>query len=414
VTVGRRREAGGVDAARLGRLRLLSSLNRISSLPSVQCCGRTVLMHQGFVGVEVPVVAGEGRAGFTGLQTCGSVSSCPVCSPNEREQRAATIEAAALAHLRSGGELVFMTLTLPHDKGDSLRALLTTLTDGWKSLQDSAEWRALCDVIGIEFASSPNRQLRRRIGFVRAVEVTEGMNGWHPHLHLLLFVKAMNGRRFRVLQRIVRDQWQTAVIRDGWRLPEQFDFQRVIGVKNAEGLARYLSKLDDQYVPGTPQWGVHREMTRGDRKKGRRWHTRSPFQIAESAAGGHGGDLVLWHEYEQATKGKKIITPSQGLFAHLGAADLAAQLAVDTRGETYTAAEIDPADWRIVIRFKARGDVLAAAALGGGQAVDDLLSRLRGWDRALSLARDRDLSATTGLSPVTVLAQYRSARGKAA
>jgi hypothetical protein len=396
------------DEGKLARIRLRSSLWRISSLPSVQCCGRSVLASQGYVGVEV----GDQGAGFTGLQTCGSVSACPCCSANEREQRARVIEAAGVAHLRAGGQLVFMTLTLPHDTGDPLADLLGTCVDGWNAIQKSADWRALAKVCGIAMASRAGGEVKRRLAFVRAVEVTHGRSGWHPHLHVLLFVEDLDDDRLQQLRDVVFTEWAAYVVGRGWRAPveEAFDVQRVVGVSNAEGLARYLAKIQDQYVPGERQWGVHREMARGDRKTGKRWHTRSPFQIAESAANGHGLDLVLWREYERATKGRRIIQPSQGLFAHLGAAGLAAELATDVRGETVTVAEVLPEDWRIVVRFKAIGDVLAAAQVGGGAAVADLLKRLRQWDRALSLSRERDVGQSADLDPKDVLALYRARR----
>jgi hypothetical protein len=399
-----------VDEGKLARIRLRTSLWRLSGLPSVQCCGRAVLAHQGYVGVEV----GDQGAGFTGLQTCGSVSSCPCCSANIREQRARTIEAAALAHLRAGGQLVFATLTLPHDTGDPLADLLGTCVDGWNAVQKSADWTALAAVCGIAMASRAGGKVKRRLAFVRAVEITHGRSGWHPHLHVLLFVQDLDGDREAQLREVLFENWRDYVVSRGWREPaeEAFDLQRVVGVKNAEGLARYLSKIQDQYVPGERQWGVHREMARGDRKTGKRWHTRSPFQIAESAARGLGNDLVLWHEYEQATKGRRIIQPSQGLFAHLGAAELAAELVTDVRGETTTVAELVPEEWRIVVRFKAIGDVLAAATVGGAPAVHDLLSRLRGWDRALSLARDRERAVVVDLDPKDVLAHYRRRRAE--
>lgn len=386
-------------------------------------CAKTVLMHQGFVGVEV----GAGGVGLTGLQTCSSVSACPCCSARIREQRARTIEAAGVSHLRAGGQLVFITLTLPHDTGDPLGSdkssgqvgLLDTVVDGWNAVQKSSGWRSLAKVSGITMASRAGGRPKRRLAFVRAVEVTHGRSGWHPHLHVLVFCEDLDDSLMAALVETVTDEWQTYVVGRGWRLPEQLDFQRIVGAKNAEGLARYLTKIQDQYVPGEQQWGIHREMTLGDRKRGKRWHTRSPFQLAESAADGSARDLKLWHEYEQATKGRRIIQPSQGLYRHLEVADLADELAPDLHGESVEVAQILPEDWKIVTRFRAIPDVLAAAAYGGGNAVCDVVDRLRGWNRALDLARERERAhePIPQMSVVTVLAGYREAaarRGQAA
>lgn len=399
-------------AAKQARIRLRSSLWRLSSLPSVQSCAKSVLQSQGFVGVEV----GSTGAGFTGLQTCSSVSACPCCSGRIREQRAREIEAAGVAHLRAGGQLVFLTFTLPHDRGDALEQLFDTVAEGWKHVQRDAAWLALADVHGVEYAHRVGGSVKRRLAFVRAIEVSHGRSGWHPHLHVLLFVRDVDAAAVDRLQAAAVAAWQGYVTGRGWRLPEQFDAQLVVGVNNAEGLARYLSKIQDQYEPGEKVWGVHREMARSDVKRGKRWHVRSPFQIAEGAAQGSVRDLLLWHEYERSTKGRRIITSSQGLYRHLGVAELKAELAPDVSQDSVQVAEILPEDWRLVVRFRAVGDVLAVAAAGGGAAVDDLVRRLRGWQRAMDLARRREEEQRPiqGLSPIAVLAHYRRARQQVA
>lgn len=377
-TAGRRR---GRDE----RVQLRSKLWRLSSLPSVQSCSRSVLQHQGYVGVQL----GGGVAGLSGLQACSSVSACPCCSARIREARARTIEAAGIAHLREGGRLVFVTLTLPHDTGDDLADLLDTVLQGWTHLQRDKTWRTLGERFGIDLGGR-----KRRVGFVRSLEVTHGRSGWHPHVHALLFLDGSAGRdAAAALADCLRSTWQEYVTGRGWRLPEQLDVQAIAGRTGHEGLLRYLAKVQDQWAePGDSRWSLGREMARGDRKRGRRWHTRLPFQLAASAAEGSARDLKLWHEYERATKGRRIITASQRLFRTLGVAEVVDELAPEVV-DGVEVAQIEPADWKLVVRFRAVVRIYRAAETGGGAAVYEVLDNLRAWDRAWTLARDREAAS---------------------
>jgi len=382
---------------------LRSKLWRLSSLPSVQACSRSVLAHQGYVGVEV----GGGVAGLSGLQSCSSVSACPCCSARIREARARTIEAAGIAHLRAGGRLVFVTLTLPHDTGDALADLLDTVLGGWTYLQTDRTWRDLGERFGVDLGGR-----RRRVGFVRSLEVTHGRSGWHPHVHALLFLDGSAGPyAAAALADCLRSTWQEYVTGRGWRLPQQLDVQAVAGRTGHAGLLRYLSKVQDQWAePADCRWSLGREMARGDRKRGRRWHTRLPFQLAASAAEGSVRDLRLWHEYERATKGRRVITASQGLFRMLGVAEVVDELAPEVV-DAVEVAQIEPADWKRVVRFRAVVRVYRAAEAGGGPAVHELLDQLRAWDRAWTLARDREAGGRPieSMSLRDVLAGYRRA-----
>lgn len=403
--------AAGVMSGQQQRIALRARLRRLSSLPSLQCCARSVLVSQGYVGVMVA----DGRGGVTGVQQCSSVSACPMCSARIREQRAKQIEAAGIAHLRRGGQLVFATLTLPHDKGDDLKQLLRTLIDGWNHVCEGYGWKALAREIGLEFAARANCRPRRKIAFVRAVEITHGRSGWHPHLHVLLFTEPLSRVQYSELVETITERWQAFAVAAGRRLPEQLDFQRIYGARGREGLLRYLSKVQDGFDEASAGWGIHREMARGDKKRGKAFHTRSPFQIAAGAADGYAGDLVLWHEYERATKGMRVIQPSQGLFRHLSVADVADELCPEVP-EGVEVAQLDPEAYKLVVRFRAEWDLRAAAVLAGAAGVWDLVDRLKGWQRALDYARRRaeQQQPIKGLSPLTVLADYRRAREKAA
>jgi hypothetical protein len=61
---------------------------------------------------------------YAGLQTCGSVWVCPVCSSKISPRRGAEIASAMASHKAVGGCVNMLTLTCPHQSGDNLADLL--------------------------------------------------------------------------------------------------------------------------------------------------------------------------------------------------------------------------------------------------------------------------------------------------
>ena len=62
----------------------------------------------------------EGYAYTTGLQTCGSIWACPICSYKIRVKRAAEIAVAIARHKALGGTVLLLTLTTQHSIGELL------------------------------------------------------------------------------------------------------------------------------------------------------------------------------------------------------------------------------------------------------------------------------------------------------
>jgi hypothetical protein len=110
-----------------------------------------------------------------GLATCKSVHSCPVCSGRLRVARTAEVQRCIASWTESHGSVAMLTLTVRHAAIHDLRRLRSGLTESW-----SAMWK-----------TREGRELRHRFAhYVRALDVTWGaVNGWHPHIHVLLFVE---------------------------------------------------------------------------------------------------------------------------------------------------------------------------------------------------------------------------------
>lgn len=351
---------------RRARYRLRRSLWLLTSLKSVRGCGRSLVRGESAVSVNR---SGDG-SGYGGLARCSSVSSCPVCSARIRQGRADQIDAAGLEWLNRGGQLAFLTLTMPHDRPDPLEGTLSALKQGWRDVQQNKAFRAA--------------KVGRLFGQVRAIEVTRGESGWHPHMHILLFLEATVGSDgLDALTGAVTSAWNASILRSGFRSPSAahgVNVQLVESRDQGKQLARYLTKVQDDFGAGS--WGVGAEMTRGDLKAGKRKASRVPFEIlANVVETGHAGDLVLWHEYEAAMRGVRVIEPSRGLLDALGVKDLPDEQIDEWGEDCETVTTISAADWKLVCRYGADSDILDLVDAGGGAAeVERLLAGLRERD----------------------------------
>jgi hypothetical protein len=133
-------------------------------------CG--VALRYGASGVVIRRLP-DGRAAYSGLYRCGDFWRCPSCRVTLGIRRARQIETALRAHVDAGGSALLATYTVPHTRDESLPVVLARLADTWRRYAKSA----LRDVLG-----------RHYVGAVRALEVVHGVNGWHPHYHVLVFV----------------------------------------------------------------------------------------------------------------------------------------------------------------------------------------------------------------------------------
>ena len=317
----------------------------MSRIERVRKCGRVP------TGEGVTVVDHAGVAHYAGLTTCGSIWACPVCSAKIRAGRAEEIAAGAASWDQAGNSVYMITLTAPHDMGMKLSALLPVIADSFRKVISGRAWLKVKAVAGVA-------------GTIRSVEITHGANGWHPHLHVLVFCRGDPGAEgLAALGIHFREKWHRAITRAGYRAPHEVHGVVIERCSSAAEAGAYIAKTQDGKSPGN-------ELARGDLKNGRGGH-RTPFQILEDFRWtGDADDRSLWRTYERATKGHQAITWSKGLRK---------LLAVETRTDEEIAAEevggvpvllIDAAAWRQVTAcpgLPAR--LLDAAETGGAAAV---------------------------------------------
>lgn len=359
--------------ARVHKWLLLAGVKDLMPNHMTACCCSVVLPpeRRGVLGVEVWKSAKHDTAHFGNLLTCGYVWSCPICAPKVAARRAVEIEQGIKAHQVAGGRVMFLTLTVPHYASDDLALLLPDFTEALRSFWSR---RAVKEALkGHGFAGS-----------IRALEVTHGEHGWHPHTHYLLFVDgaaevdAVQPALFHEWAKTVDQRLGRSINGHGFKLELVGGGSDQGGTdEDAEQLAGYLVKSLEDSI-----WGAPQEMAKGHIKKGRRGG-RTPFALLhdyvtrdDMQAG------ALFVEFVRAFQGRRQLSWSKGLRRQLlgTEVELSDQELSERQEDEATLLGILTLDqWRRVLRAPrrdTRGLLLEVAAAGGWAAVETFLDTL--------------------------------------
>lgn len=287
---------------------------------------------------------------YGGLMVCGSVWVCPVCASKITEKRRVELAEALETTKANGGGALLLTLTVPHYGHHKIETVLSGLTDAFRRFTNRKGFTREMDKLGV-------------FGRVRTLEVTYGPNGWHPHLHVLLFTSSPA----RVSQKLLSapsllQQWKSACVAAG--LPEP----------NKHGLSLDDGSKAAQYVS---KWGLDHEMTKGHLKTGRQNDHLSPFGLLDlhidrdSAQTPFQQEIAplagfLFHEYAKAFKGKRQLVWSSGLrdLLHLDNEKTDEELAECHDQDATLFVQIPLEMWKVILKEEKRGEVLEVCKQG--------------------------------------------------
>ena len=254
------------------RAKLHDSLRGYSSPRTARCRNKRI-------GSTVQVQREGERLSLIGLETCGSVWACPTCAARIYAKRAEELGQAF--ELWQSSEPTMVTLTVRHGRADSLRELRRGLAKAWEYLWRGRAGMARRKVWGIRH-------------WVRAIEVSHGPNGWHPHIHAFVFAMHPIGDAAKAE---LAGAWRRAVVRAlGFKFRPSV--RRGVDVRPRGCAKHYLAKLGLEIHAIT--------------KKGRTSKHRSPWEIAADAGRGDARSVGLWQEYCRAMFGARQLTWSRG------------------------------------------------------------------------------------------------------
>lgn len=363
---------------RIARFALQAAARELAPASRVRSCLRAIV--PGRDSVEIWHSPTRRRAYYVNLITCNRVWVCPVCASKITERR--RVELARLLGVRDALEipaekgrtktvmvpryyLALVTFTISHKEGESLSVVLARLKRAYHKLW-SGRWPAAW------------KSKHRVIGTIRSIEVTHGINGWHPHVHLLLVRDSAN------TQGSVADmdidltlRWQDVVEAVGGNV--SLDHGVNLEAADDKG-TEYISKMGQQVDAAIKRWDVVAELTKYPAKRGRE-ASRTMWDLLVDYIGGDVRAGELWIEGVAALHGTAHLMASPGLWKALQAPDSVGDdkaMAEESReASDAILASLTVDEWRAVVRKNRRGELLEVASAGDPDKVAEFLRELK-------------------------------------
>lgn len=270
------------QAVRTERYALQSVAKELLPNERVTICLRNMLGDF----VEVQRHQKTNKAFYNGLMICGSIWTCPVCAAKVSEKRKNEMVKATTLHKAAGGYLAMLTLTVRHKRSDDLGKLLEAFNNAVRVFMSGKAYHRI-------------RQDMNIIGRVKALEVTHGVNGWHPHAHIVVFYENMTD--LEAIKNRMYHLWDAACKKFGLSTTKSYG----IDLQGADYVQAYLTKHGS--------WSIEQEMTKSHIKKGR-GESLTPFDLLRDVL--YNDDdysKVLFVDYAKYFKGKRQLHWSPGL-----------------------------------------------------------------------------------------------------
>jgi hypothetical protein len=319
--------------ARAERFGLKSAANRL--LPKDH--RTTKCMRWRLPNLEIQVLKGAktDRAFYHGLQVCAMPWTCPVCASKISERRRQEVAHGMKQAEALGLQVFLLTLTVPHGLGDDVNVIVTKMQKAWSRLWVGKAGMALRNALGL-------------FGHIRALEVTYGENGFHPHFHALLFFhpQQTTGAGWGSLPA----RWQQVAVRSGLPAPS---LDRGCQIDGGDKAANYVTK---------GVWGLESEVTKGHTKTGKKG-SRTPLDLLKGFMQGDTKAGALWRVYASAFEGKRQLYWSNGLKKLLSVAELSDE-EIANKPEDEPAlllAQISDMQWKAIYRRKLESTILDLA-----------------------------------------------------
>jgi hypothetical protein len=279
------------------------------------------------------------KAHYGNVQICGSIWSCPVCAKQITQQRRAELKKGIDCWKTDfNGSVYLLTLTFSHSPDQSLKSNLEGLKKAMKRFYETTRVQSIFKILGISHK-------------IKGFEVTYGLNGWHPHHHVLLLASFHN-LKFKDYRSELSQLWIKACIRSGLNSPSM---QHGLDIRNGFYADQYVSK-----------WGLEDELTKGHIKKGKNGGL-TPFDLLNLSIDDF--DVFgkkpskLFQEFAISVKGSRQLVWSRGLKNLLQIADKTDQeLAEETDKHSITLQPVEDLIFYLLCSYKKRHEYLEAIA----------------------------------------------------
>jgi hypothetical protein len=225
----------------------------------------------------------ESKSRFKGAAVCGSVWTCPICA-----ERVTAVRRQELKKLLALTEyrIVMATFTLEHHEGEDLKPMVDALNKAVRGVKIHRPWRRFCEKWGV-------------VGHVYTLEVTHGVNGWHPHRHEMFVLdpektKIFGDQAKRIFETEMRQELYCLYHYELNKAGRDCDQEHGVKITaNRKEYGDYIAK-----------WGVTEELTRSTSKLAS-GGGKSVWELLTDSVHGDTRAWSLFLDYARAFKGKK-------------------------------------------------------------------------------------------------------------
>ncbi len=291
------------------------------------------------------------NATYRNLAHCDNPWTCPVCSEKINARRREEVLHTVTEWEAMGGMTLMLTYTMQHDRTDDADVITTQLRNAYRKL-----WK---DRVG--------QNLKQKYGIKHTIshlDVTLGENGWHPHLHVIVFVDptVASGENIDFFNdEKLREHVESDVGPEWIRCLNHFGGDATLehGLLASTGdqfRRDYLAKFGKMLVRDYKRTIAY-EITSNRSKQLKGLHPFEVLELSQGKAKSYYGRK--WHEYVLFTKHRKQLTWSPGLKALVGLDDLTDTEVVEEHNEQDVEVyEIPYLTWEAVLHFEQRGKLL--------------------------------------------------------
>lgn len=301
---------------------------------------------------NVKIMQKNKTAHYQGLNSCGSVWTCPICAAKITERRRGELKGALERWEKEGGHVFMVTSTVPHTKFDRLTDLMTKFQDARRLWRKRKPWAATKKKFLVE-------------GSVRCLEIVYSKQGWHVHVHELFFLSSEYQKNTKTIPELkceLFSQWSDAATSAGFSTPSIKGFD----VQDGSVASEYVTK-----------WGLDNELTKQHSKRSQRNYT--PFDLLRAVF--QDGDVSefsaadCFQEYAHCTYGRAQLMWSRGLKDRLGINDISdEEICKQAETDSTYLGLLTLDQWKQVLKYDIRGEVLEYANIGGIKAAHDFIN----------------------------------------
>lgn len=315
------------------------------------------------------------KVGVSGALRCNSPWLCPTCAPKKAEERRKNIADVVETMDAMQGVTGFVTLTVRHNKNQSLSSLKSILSTASRKARQGRIWQEIKEEADI-------------LGVVQGIEVLHNVDtGWHYHAHLAIPCLSSKSVAFGALKKFVGRYISEVYKAGGEALLNGQDIQ-IIEDSEDEKASQYISK-------GSAAWEIA-----GSLKDARSRLSRTPWDLAKLASSGDEVAEKLFVEYAQNIIGTRSCVISRTLAEALGL-DIE-QDNDDVYDVEYAANETGDRDeivvsvltdqWRKLMSYGVAWQVIQAVERGKSAIeCDEVVQKLVGDIKQLEWQKEREL-----------------------